>query len=111
MAGLLEIAVEGVHGEIRLQGGERIPSLEETGKQHGDQLVGAVARHHVLLWDAVIGGKGAAQFLSGGIGIAVKGHLGQLPGQLFQDGRRQGQEGLVGVQVDGCVPHFRVIGL
>ena len=110
MAGLLEIAIEGVHGEIWLQGGKSIPSLEETGKQHGDQLVGAVASHHVLHWDAVIGGKGAAQLLGSGIGIAVKGHLGKLPGQLLQDGSRQRQERLVGVQVDAVAPLHRVVG-
>ena len=39
VAGLLQIAVEGVHGEVRLQGGEGLPLLEEPGEQHGNQLV------------------------------------------------------------------------
>ena len=34
----------------------------------------------------------------------------QLLGQLLQDGRRQGQEGLVGVQVDAVAPLHRVVG-
>ena len=111
VAGLLQIAVEGVHGKVRLQGGEGLPPLKKPGEQHGNQLVGAVARGHVLRRDAVIGGKGLAQLLGGGVRVAVEGHLGQGSRQLLQDGNGQGQEGLVGVQVDAGVLRHRVIGL
>ncbi len=83
VAGLLQIAVEGVHGEVRLQGGESLPLLEEPGEQHGNQLVGAVARGHVFHRHAVILGKGLAQLLGGGVRVAVESHLGHRGGQLL----------------------------
>ena len=83
VAGLLQIAVEGVHGEVRLQGGEGLPLLEEPGEQHGNQLVGAVACGHVFHRHAVILGKGLAQLLGGGVRVAVESHLGHRGGQLL----------------------------
>ena len=111
VAGLVEVAVKGVHGEVGLQGGEGVPLLEEGFEQDGDELVGAVARHHQLGADAVAGGEGGAELPGGGVGVAVEVDGGEEGLGLLQDGRGQGQEALVGVQPHPVAALDGVVGL